>query len=68
MKDADLDPFVTRAAPDLIALPGVGTVTAGQLLITAGANPLKRFVAREVSRHLSSTGILNTAGSGGAGS
>ncbi|MFJ9060308.1 transposase [Streptomyces sp. NPDC102409] len=29
---------------------------------------LKRIVAREVYRHLRSTGILNTAGSGGAGS
>ncbi|WP_406466131.1 IS110 family transposase [Streptomyces sp. NBC_00111] len=29
---------------------------------------LRRFVAREVYRHLRSTGILNTAGAGGAGS
>ncbi|WP_406073061.1 hypothetical protein [Streptomyces virginiae] len=29
---------------------------------------LKRFVAREVYRHLRSTDILNTVGSGGAGS
>ncbi|WP_371648376.1 MULTISPECIES: hypothetical protein [unclassified Streptomyces] len=29
---------------------------------------LKRFVAREVYRLFRSTGILNTAGSGGAGS
>ncbi len=147
--DADLAPLVTRAAPSLVALPGVGTETPGQLLITAGDNPdrlwseacfahlcgaapipassgrtnrhrinrggdpnansalytivlvrmrhdqrtrdyvarrttegmstegmstkdimrcLKRFVAREVYRHLRSTGILNTAGSGEAGS
>ncbi|MFJ4063649.1 IS110 family RNA-guided transposase [Streptomyces albogriseolus] len=140
--DADLAPLVTRAAPSLVALPGVGAETAGQLLITAGDNPerlrseasfahlcgaapipassgrthrhrinrggdrnansalytivlvrmrhdqrtrdyvarrtaegmstkdimrcLKRFVAREVYRHLRSTGILNTAGSAGA--
>jgi transposase len=37
--DADLAPLVTRAAPSLVALPGVGTETAGQLLITAGDNP-----------------------------
>ncbi|MFE1037007.1 IS110 family transposase [Streptomyces sp. NPDC058807] len=137
--DADLAPLVTRAAPSLVALPGVGTETAGQLLITAGDNPdrlrseasfahlcgaapipassgrthrhrinrggdrnansalytivlvrmrhdqrtrdyvakrtaegmstkdimrcLKRFVAREIYRHLRSTSILNTAGS-----
>ncbi|MFJ7068700.1 hypothetical protein [Streptomyces sp. NPDC101115] len=29
---------------------------------------LKRFVAREIYRHLGSTGILNTADSAGAGS
>ena len=37
--DADLAPLVTRAAPSLVALPGVGIETAGQLLITAGDNP-----------------------------
>ncbi|MFG1807838.1 transposase [Streptomyces sp. NPDC049040] len=37
--DADLAPLVSRAAPSLVALPGVGTETAGQLLITAGDNP-----------------------------
>ncbi|MCX5345997.1 IS110 family transposase [Streptomyces atratus] len=138
--DADLAPLVTRAAPSLVALPGVGTETSGQLLITAGDNPdrlrseasfahlcgaapvpssgrtnrhrinrggdrnansalytivlvrmrhdhrtrdyvarrtaqgmstkdimrcLKRFVAREVYRHLRGTGVLNTAGSAG---
>lgn len=139
--DADLAPLVTRAAPSLVALPGVGTETAGQLLITAGDNPdrlrseasfahlcgaapipassgrthrhrinrggdrnansalytivlvrmkhdqrtrdyvarrtaegmstkdimrcLKRFVAREIYRHLRSTSILNKAGSAG---
>jgi transposase len=142
--DADLAPLVRRAAPSLVALPGVGTETAGQLLITAGDNPdrlkseasfahlcgaapipassgrtnrhrinrggdrhansalytivlvrmqydqrtrdyvarhtaggmstkdimrcLKRFVAREVYRHLMSTTALSTAGSARAGS
>ncbi|MFE7468238.1 IS110 family transposase [Streptomyces sp. NPDC057499] len=37
--DADLAPLVSRAAPSLVALPGVGIETAGQLLITAGDNP-----------------------------
>ncbi|WP_055420628.1 IS110 family transposase [Streptomyces pactum] len=37
--DADLGPLVTRAAPRLVALPGVGPETAGQLLTTAGDNP-----------------------------
>lgn len=37
--DADLAPLVTQAAPSLVALPGVGIETAGQLLITAGDNP-----------------------------
>jgi transposase len=29
----------TAAAPQLIALPGIGVDTAGQLLVTAGDNP-----------------------------
>jgi transposase len=40
---ADLDtllgPLVTAAAPDLLALNGVGPDVAGQLLVTAGDNP-----------------------------
>ncbi|WP_329585776.1 IS110 family transposase [Streptomyces sp. NBC_01362] len=37
--DADLRVLITRTAPGLLALPGVGTETAGQLLVTAGDNP-----------------------------
>jgi transposase len=37
--DAQLTPLVTSVAPDLLALPGVGVETAGQLLVTAGDNP-----------------------------
>ncbi|MGH3219434.1 MAG: IS110 family transposase [Streptosporangiaceae bacterium] len=37
--DAQLTPLVTAAAPELLALPGVGVETAGQLLVTAGDNP-----------------------------
>ncbi|MDQ0843363.1 IS110 family transposase [Streptomyces sp. V1I6] len=37
--DAELEPLVAQAAPTLVALPGVGTETAAQLLITAGDNP-----------------------------
>ncbi|MFI1524899.1 IS110 family RNA-guided transposase [Kitasatospora cineracea] len=37
--DAELKPLVAGSAPDLVALPGVGTETAAQLLITAGDNP-----------------------------
>lgn len=41
IKDADkeIGPLVTKAAPKLIALPGVGPETAGQLLTSAGDNP-----------------------------
>ncbi|MFG3310322.1 IS110 family transposase [Streptomyces wuyuanensis] len=41
IKDADkeIEPLVTQAAPRLIALPGVGPETAGQLLTSAGDNP-----------------------------
>jgi transposase len=37
--DAQLTPLVTVVAPELVALPGVGVDTAGQLLVTAGDNP-----------------------------
>jgi transposase len=37
--DTHLDKLVTRTAPNLVALHGVGTDIAGQLLVTAGDNP-----------------------------
>jgi transposase len=37
--DLQLQALVTSAAPTLVALPGVGVETAGQLLVTAGDNP-----------------------------
>lgn len=37
--DAELRPLVAAAAPGLLALHGVGTETAAQLLTTAGDNP-----------------------------
>jgi transposase len=37
--DVQLDQLVTLAAPTLIAKFGIGTDTAGQLLVTAGDNP-----------------------------
>jgi transposase len=37
--DLQLQELVTTAAPALMALPGVGVETAGQLLVTAGDNP-----------------------------
>lgn len=37
--DAILDPLVAQTAPNLVALNGVGTDVAGQLLVTAGDNP-----------------------------
>jgi transposase len=37
--DIELQALVTETAPRLLALPGVGTEVAGQLLITAGDNP-----------------------------
>ena len=36
--DTQLTPLVTAAAPELLALPGVGVETAGQLLVSAGDN------------------------------
>ncbi|MDR6688242.1 transposase [Arthrobacter sp. 1088] len=37
--DIELKKLITVAAPHLLALPGVGTEVAGQLLVTAGDNP-----------------------------
>jgi transposase len=37
--DRQLQDLVSAAAPTLLALPGVGVDTAGQLLVTAGDNP-----------------------------
>ncbi|MFD7020913.1 transposase, partial [Streptomyces sp. NPDC059928] len=37
--DRDLRVLIARTAPSLLALTGVGTETAGQLLVTAGDNP-----------------------------
>lgn len=37
--DREIGPLVTRAAPRLIALPGIGPETAGQLLTSAGDTP-----------------------------
>jgi transposase len=37
--DEILDTLVAETAPNLVALNGVGTDTAGQLLVTAGDNP-----------------------------
>jgi transposase len=37
--DTQLQALVTSAAPTLVALPGVGVETAGQLLVTAATTP-----------------------------
>lgn len=37
--DAQLEQLVATAAPDLLALKGIGTDTAGALLVAAGDNP-----------------------------
>ena len=37
--DAQLQELVAAVAPTLVALPGIGVDTAGQLLVTAGDNP-----------------------------
>ena len=37
--DAQLEQLVATAAPDLLAVKGIGTETAGALLVAAGDNP-----------------------------
>ena len=48
--DAHLAPLITAAAPSLVALPGVGADTAGQLLVTAGDNPGRLRSERALAR------------------
>jgi len=45
----ELGLLVATAASQLLAMPGVGTETAGQLLVTVGDNP-ERLVSRRPSR------------------
>ena len=52
--DLQLQELVTSAAPALLALPGVGVETAGQLLVTAGDNP-QRLRSEAAFAHLCGT-------------
>ena len=47
--DVELTKLVSTAAPALLALPGIGLDTAGQLLVTAGT-PRGGWAARPPSR------------------
>jgi transposase len=52
--DAQLQELVSAVAPTLVALPGVGVDTAGQLLVTAGDNP-QRLHGEAAFAHLCGT-------------
>jgi transposase len=52
--DVQLQTLVTSVAPALVALPGVGVDTAGQLLVTAGDNP-QRLRSEAAFAHLCGT-------------
>ena len=52
--DLQLQALVSAAAPTLLALPGVGIDTAGQLLVTAGDNP-QRLRSEAAFAHLCGT-------------
>jgi transposase len=52
--DHQLQDLVAAAAPTLVALPGVGVDTAGQLLVTAGDNP-QRLRSEAAFAHLCGT-------------
>ncbi|MEU6522781.1 IS110 family transposase [Streptomyces sp. NPDC046924] len=60
--DAELKSLAAEAAPALVALPGVGTETAAQLLITAGDNP-ERLASEASFAHLCAAAPVQ-AGSG----
>jgi hypothetical protein len=47
--DRQLQELVSAVAPTLVALPGVGIDTAGQLLVTAGDNPQTAALGRPPS-------------------
>ncbi len=49
--DAELTTLVTVAAPQLLALAGVGVEVAGQLLVSAGDNP-ERLHSESAFAHL----------------
>jgi transposase len=49
--DVQLQTLVTSVAPALVALPGIGIDTAGQLLVTAGDNP-QRLRSEAAFAHL----------------
>jgi transposase len=49
--DTQLQALVASVAPTLLALPGVGVETAGQLLVTAGDNP-QRLGSEAAFAHL----------------
>ena len=49
--DRQLQTLVAAAAPTLVALPGIGIDTAGQLLVTAGDNP-QRLRSEAAFAHL----------------
>jgi transposase len=52
--DRQLQDLVSAAAPTLVALPGVGVDTAGQLLVSAGDNP-QRLRSEAAFAHLCGT-------------
>jgi transposase len=52
--DTQLQTLVSSVAPTLVALPGVGIETAGQLLVTAGDNP-QRLRSEAAFAHLCGT-------------
>jgi transposase len=52
--DRHLGALVASAAPTLLALPGIGIDTAGQLLVTAGDNP-QRLRSEAAFAHLCGT-------------
>ncbi|MGV9271670.1 IS110 family transposase, partial [Kitasatospora sp. NPDC003701] len=60
--DAEIGPLVKQAAPELLALFGVGPETAGQLLASAGDNP-ERMRSEAAFAHL--TGVAPIPASSG---
>jgi transposase len=58
--DAELGPLVAGAAPDLVARHGVGTDTAGAILVAAGDNP-QRLRSEAAFAHLCGVAPLDAS-------
>jgi len=56
-----LKPLVTTTAPELVACTGVGTDTAGALLVAAGDNPDRRLRDERAFAHYCGVSLIDAS-------